>query len=171
MSIFDLSLILILIGFTVNGLFKGIIKMIGAIVAFFLAIYVATRLYLPFYNWGSNYISGSENVLKIVAFILILLITSKLVQIAFNIIEKIFKLAAFIPGSRLINNILGGVFGLLLGSLLLGSIIYFMGKYLDIGGTVSNLIVSSQVAPILLVISKIVLPILPASLKSLISLI
>ena len=169
MSIFDLSLLLIITGFTINGLFRGLIKMVGAILAFILGIFFASRLYIPFYEWGKEYVSGPENVLKIISFIIILLLVSKLIELFFNFLEKVFKLVAFIPGSRLINNVLGAVFGFLLGSLLLGSIIYVLSRYLDIGGLVSELIISSTFAPILLEVNKIILPFLPESLKSLIS--
>ena len=168
MTIFDLSLLIIIVGFAVNGLFRGLIKMVGAIVALVLGIFFASRLYIPFYEWGSNYVSGQENILKIISFVIVLLVISKLIELFFKFLEKVFKIAAFIPGSRLINNILGAVFGILLGSLLLGTIIYFMTQYLDIGGTISELIASSKIALILLEINKIILPLLPESLKSII---
>ena len=168
MTIFDLSLLIVILGFAVNGLFRGLIKMVGAIVALVLGIFFASRLYIPFYEWGSNYVSGQENILKIISFVIVLLVISKLIELFFKFLEKVFKIAAFIPGSRLINNILGAVFGILLGSLLLGTIIYFMTQYLDIGGTISELIASSKIALILLEINKIILPLLPESLKSII---
>ena len=168
MTIFDLSLLIVILGFAVNGLFRGLIKMVGAIVALVLGIFFASRLYIPFYEWGSNYVSGQENILKIISFVIVLLVISKLIELTFKFLEKVFKIAAFIPGSRLINNILGAVFGILLGSLLLGTIIYFMTQYLDINGTISGLIASSRIALILLEINKIILPLLPESLKSII---
>lgn len=166
MSIFDLSLIVIMLGFIVNGLFKGIIKMVGSILALFVGIFIASRFYVIFYDWFSAFISGSENVLKIISYVVILLVASKLVELIFVLIEKIFKIAAFIPGSRLINNVLGAAFGLLLGSLLLGTLLYVMSHYLDIGGNVSNLITNSQIAPLLLNLNKIIIPLLPESLKA-----
>lgn len=168
MSIFDLALIIIILGFVINGLFKGIIKMTGSIVALFLGIFFASRLYLTFYSFISSYISGQENVLKIISFIVILLLSAKIIELLFNIIEKIFKLAAFIPGSRFLNNILGAVFGLFLGSLLLGIIIHFLGHYLDLSGSVSNLINNSKIVPLLLSVNKISIVFLPESLKSVI---
>ena len=59
MSIFDLGLIIIIAGFVINGLFKGIIKMIGAIVSLFLGIFIASRFYLIFYSWIATFISGT----------------------------------------------------------------------------------------------------------------
>ena len=168
MSIFDLSLILVLLGFTINGLFKGLIRMVGAILAFILGIFFASRLYIPFYEWGSNYVSGQENILKIISFIILLLLISKLVELFFVFLEKVFKLAAFIPGTKLINNILGAIFGFILGSLFLGAIIYVLSQYLDFGGLITSLIEASSIAQFLLSINSIILPLLPTSFKSII---
>lgn len=168
MSIFDLALIIIILGFVINGLFKGIIKMTGSIVALFLGIFLASRLYLVFYSFISTYISGSANILKIIAFVIILLLSAKIIELIFKLIEKVFKIAAFIPGSKFLNNILGAVFGLILGSLLLGIIIHFMGHYLDLSGVVSNLINSSKIVPLLLEVNKISVVFLPESLRSVI---
>lgn len=168
MSIFDLSLILVLVGFAINGLFRGLIKMIGAILAFILGIFFASRLYLPFYEWGSNYISGQENILKIISFIILLLLISKLVELFFVFLEKVFKLAAFIPGTKLINNILGAIFGFILGSLFLGAIIYILSRYLDFSGSITNLIEVSSIAKFLLSVNSIILPLLPNAFKSII---
>ncbi len=168
MSIFDLSLILVLLGFTVNGLFKGLIRMIGAILAFILGIFFASRLYVPFYEWGSNYISGQENILKIISFIILLLLISKLVELFFVFLEKLFKLTAFIPGTKLINNILGAIFGFVLGSLFLGAIIYVFSRYLNFAGLITNLIEASSIAQFLLSINSIILPLLPTSFKSIV---
>ncbi|NCN21979.1 CvpA family protein [Candidatus Falkowbacteria bacterium] len=168
MSIFDLSLILVLLGFAINGLFRGLIKMIGAILAFILGIFFASRLYLPFYEWGSNYVSGQENILKIISFIILLLLISKLVELLFVFLEKVFKLAAFIPGTKLINNLLGAVFGFILGSLFLGAIIYILSRYLNFGGSITNLIEVSSIAKFLLGVNNIILPLLPKAFKTII---
>lgn len=168
MSIFDLSLILVLIGFTINGLFRGLIKMVGAILAFILGIFFASRLYLPFYEWGSQYVSGQENILKIISFIILLLLVSKIVELFFVFLEKVFKLAAFIPGTKLINNLLGALFGFILGLLFLGAIIFVLSKYLDFGGLITNLIEVSSIAQFLLSINSIIFPLLSASFKSII---
>lgn len=166
MTIFDLSLFLILIGFVINGLFKGLIKMLGSIVGFFAAVFVAGHFHEPFYNWFSQYISGNENFLKIFSFIIIFVIISKLCFLAFKLIEKVFKIAAFIPGTKLINNLLGGVFGLILGVLISSLAVFILSSYLDIGGSMSNLINNSLVAPSLLEAANVYIPLLPDAFKT-----
>ena len=166
MTIFDLSLFLILIGFTINGLFKGLIKMLGSIASFFVAVFVAGHFHIPFYNWFSQYISGNENFLKIVSFIFLFFLASKLCILLFSLIEKLFNTIAFIPGTKLINNILGGVFGLILGFLISSLAVFILSSYLDIGGSMSNLIMNSYIAPSLLEIANVYVPLLPDAFKT-----
>ncbi len=166
MTIFDLSLILIIIGFVINGLFKGLIKMLGSIASFFVAVFVAGHFHIIFYNWFSQYISGNENFLKIVSFIFLFIVASKLTILLFHLIEKIFKLIAFIPGSKLINNLLGGLFGLILGVLVTSIAVFLLSRYLDLDGSMSTLIENSIIAPSLLQVANIYTPLLPEAFKT-----
>ena len=169
MSAFDISLVVILVGFVISGLFKGIIKMIGGIVGYFAGAFIASHYYLNFYTWIDTFINGKENVLKIVSFIVLFLLTAKIVALIFLLLEKVFKLAAFIPGSRFLNNILGALFGFVQGALLMGLMVYLLSRYLNMGDALAQLIMSSQVAPILLKINNIAAPFLPEAFKSLVS--
>lgn len=166
MTIFDLSLILILIGFTINGLFKGLIKMLGSIASFFVAVFVAGHFHIPFYNWFSSHITGNESFLKIVSFIILFFVASKLCILLFRLIEKLFNIIAFIPGTKLINNLLGGAFGLILGLLVSSLAVFILSSYLDIGGSMSNLIINSYIAPSLLQIANVYVPLLPEAFKT-----
>jgi len=169
MSNFDIALLIFLAIFVISGLFKGIIKMIGAIFGFFAGAYVASHYYIAFYDWFSGFISGNPNTLKIVSFIILFLLTSKLVSLLFLLLEKIFNLAAFIPGSKFINNLLGAAFGFIQGALVLGLMIYLFSRYLNMGDKIATLIASSSVAPFLLKVNTIAAPILPEAFKSLTS--
>jgi membrane protein required for colicin V production len=170
MSSFDIGLIIFLAIFVISGLFKGIIKMIGAIFGFFAGTYIASHYYLAFYGRISGFISGKENVLKIASFIFLFILTAKLVALVFWLIEKVFKFAAFIPGSKFINNLLGAAFGFIQGAMILGLMIYLFSRYLNLGGTIANLLLSSHIAPFLLKIGSIATPLLPEAFKSLMSL-
>lgn len=169
MSAFDISLIVILVGFVVSGLFKGIIKMVGGIFGYLAGAYFASRYYLDFYNWLDTFINGKENVMKIISFIIVFLLVSKIVSLIFLLLEKVFKLAAFIPGSRFLNNILGALFGFIQGALLMGLIVFLLSRYLNMGDSLAQLILSSKIAPILIKLNVVTAPILPEAFKSLVS--
>ncbi|MFA5753909.1 MAG: CvpA family protein [Patescibacteria group bacterium] len=167
MSIFDISLIIILGGFIVNGLFKGLIRLLGHVVGIIIGAYAASHFYLVIYEWSKNIFNGHENVGKVVAFILLFIIVTRLTDWLFVLIEKIFKLVAIIPGSKYINNILGAALGFVEGALFLGLILFVVIRYTPVGATFAAQLAESVMVPFLLKIVRIILPILPDALKAL----
>lgn len=171
MSIFDISLLVILAGFLLAGLKQGLIRMVGKIIGLLAGAYFASHYYLEVYVWGQQWANGHENVGKIVAFILVFIIVAKAVDLAFCLIEKFFNFIAFIPGSKYINNLLGAALGLLEGSLFLGLIIYVISRYTLISNFFGQQLSASLVSPYLLKVVDILLPFLPEALKTLKSII
>ncbi|MFA5886958.1 MAG: CvpA family protein [Patescibacteria group bacterium] len=171
MSIFDISLLVILAAFIFNGLSKGLIKILGNVVALILGAYLASHFYLAFYTWGHRFVNVSANIGRILSFIILFVLTTRLANLLFILIEKLFNFIAVIPGSRYINNILGGLLGFLEGSLFLGLIIYVVSRYSLISDYLGDQLLSSVIAPFLLKIVNIILPVLPEALKALKSII
>ncbi len=171
MSIFDISLLVILAAFIFNGLSKGLIKILGNVVALILGAYLASHFYLAFYTWGHRWVNVSANIGRILSFIILFVLTTRLANLLFILIEKLFNFIAVIPGSRYINNILGGLLGFLEGSLFLGLIIYVVSRYSLISDYLGDQLLSSVIAPFLLKIVNIILPVLPEALKALKSII
>ncbi len=171
MSIFDISLLVILAGFTFNGLFKGLIRLLGHIVSLIVGAYIASHYYLLVFEWGQDLAKGHDNIGKVVAFIILFIVVTRLVNLLFVVIEKIFKFIAFIPFTKYINNLLGAVLGFIEGSLFLGLILYVISRYTIIGNFFGDQLASSQVAPFLLKFTNIILPLLPDTLKALQSII
>ncbi len=173
MSIFDLVLAIILVITTFGGLRKGLIRSLGHIVGLIIGAYVASHFYKIFLEWGSSWtwVAEHQAVSNILAFIILFIVATQAINLIFFLIEKLFNLLAFIPGSKYINNILGAVLGLLEGALFLGLIIFVASRYAIIGNFFGNNIANSLIAPWLLKVVNIVLPILPEALKGLTSII
>lgn len=173
MSTFDIVLLVLVGAFVVNGLFKGLIQLLGNIAGLIIGAYVASHFYLNFYNWFStwgwlkNWATDHENFAKVLAFIVLFALVTKLTSFLFLVIEKIFNLIAIIPGSKYINNILGAALGLLEGSLSVGLIIYVISRYTLISNFFGAQLTDSIIAPLLLKVVNIILPILPEALKAL----
>lgn len=167
MSIFDICLVIILAVFTFSGLFKGLIRSLGHLVGLVIGAYIASHYYLLVFKWGADLAKGHDNVGKVVAFILLFIVVTRLIYLAFYLIEKFFNFIAIIPGSKYINNILGGALGFLEGSLFLGLIIFVASRYTLIGNAFGHELTLSKIAPFLLKITDIILPFLPAALKAL----
>lgn len=171
MSILDVSLLIILAGFVINGLAKGIISLIGRILGLFIGVYVASNFHLAIFSWAQKAfnITGNEFIGKIVTFILVFIIATFLVDILIRILEKIFNLLAIIPGSKYLNNLAGAALGLLEGTLFLGLIIFIISHYIFLGSLfgLGEALGESLVVPFLLKIVDLVLPLLPAFFKTL----
>lgn len=167
MSLFDIVLLVLLAGFVIGGLFKGVIKMVGNLVGLVAGAYLASHYYLAAYAWMDRWIDVNENVGKVLAFIILFILIAKLVELAFILVEKAFRIIAFIPGSRFINNILGAALGFLEGGLFLGLIIYVISRYALIGDYFGVHISESMVAPFLLKMVEMIMPLLPEALKAL----
>lgn len=177
MSIFDISLLVILGGFVLNGLSKGLINILGHFFGLIIGAYAASHYYLFFFDWWrnwswcQNWAADHTNAGKVLSFILLFIIVTRLTDLLFVMIEKFFNFIAVIPGSRFINNILGAALGFLEGALFLGLIIYVISRYTLISNYFGLQLSTSYVAPILLKVVHIILPILPEALKALQSII
>ena len=173
MSILDICLLIILIGFVLNGLFKGLICLLGRVVGLIIGAFVASHFYLQFFTWCESFYNGNDALGKILAFIILFIVATRLMDLVFKLIEKAFNLIAIIPGSRYLNNLAGAVLGFLEGALFLGLIIYVISRYAFVGNLlgISDQLTNSVISPALLRIVDIILPILPEALKALKSII
>ena len=167
MSIFDISLALILIGFVVNGLFKGLIRLLGRVVGLIIGAYIASHFYLLLFEFCKGIFNGHNTLGQVVSFIVLFVVVTKLMDFVFQLVEKFFNLIAVIPGSKYINNIAGALLGFLEGSLFLGLIIFVVSRYAIIGNFFGDQLTNSTIAPLLLKIVSLILPILPEALKAL----
>lgn len=167
MSYFDIGLLVILAGFIGNGLHKGLIRLLGQVVGLIIASYVSSHFYLTFYQWGKDMVNWGEGTEKFLSFLILFILVSSLIGGVFILIEKIFNLISIIPFTKLINRLLGGVLGLLEGSLSLGLILFVAARYAWIGGLMGDQLISSKVAPWLIKVANIIMPFLPEALKAL----
>lgn len=171
MSWFDLLLVIIWSGFVFYGFFKGLIRLLGHIVGLILGAFVASHFYLQFFKWGENLFYGRDNLGKVISFIVIFVVTMRVTDLVFVLIEKVFKLISIIPFTKLINRLLGAALGLLEGALFLGLIIFVVSRYALLESMLGSQLSTSQIAPLLLKMTNIVLPVLPEALKALQSII
>jgi uncharacterized membrane protein required for colicin V production len=169
MSILDISLLIILAGFIINGFSKGLINLVGRIVGLFAGVYIAGHFHTAIFFWAKNSfnISGNEFVGKIITFILVFILATYLIDLLFHIIEKAFNLLAIVPGSKYLNNLAGAILGFFEGALFLGLIIFIASRYAFFGDLLGlgEKLGASVIVPILLKIVDFVLPILPEALR------
>jgi len=163
--IIDVVILLFLAGFVFYGLFFGLIKMVGYLAGMIVGAWVASHFYLVFYEWFKWLFFGHENVGKVISFILVLTIVSRLVGIAFYLIEKIFNLLSTIPFLKSINKLAGAIFGFVEGTFTFGLIIYVASRYAIIDSFIGHQLSVSKISPLLMNLVNILTPLFPEALK------
>jgi len=171
MIIFDIILLIFLSGFVFYGLFYGLIRTAGSLVGVVVGAWLASRWYLPVYDWAENLFMGHEYIGKVATFIVLFTIINRLVCFIFAIINKIFHLIAIIPFLKTINRLGGAVLGFLFGATTLGLILFVASRYTLIDSLIGKWMVGSKVAPFLVKFVDVLKPLLPEMLKKLESII
>lgn len=164
MILFDTILIVILAGFVFYGLFFGFIKMIGNLIAIIIGALIASHYYLVVFDWLEGIIGSWGNFGKVLAFIIVFGLASKIIRIAFSVLEKIFHMISFIPFLKGINRLLGGLFGLVEGIIVVGLVLYVTSRYSLIESLIGGLIAESQVASFLVRSIDLISPLFPDAL-------
>ncbi|MEA3249475.1 MAG: CvpA family protein [Patescibacteria group bacterium] len=164
MTIIDVTLLIALGGFVLAGLWFGIIHMIGSVVGLVLGAFLAGRFYGQVADLLIPFVGGNENLAKIIAFIALFVLVTRLVGLAFHVVEKIFKFIAVLPFLKTFNRLLGAALGLLEGTLVIGLVVYFAGKF-PISSVFAALLADSQVARALNSVGKLLAPLLPAAVR------
>ena len=119
MNILDIILLICFIPAVVQGFRKGFISQVIAIVSIILGTWLSFRFSSSVSAWIAQYIQGSEQILKIVAFAIIFIAVIAALALIGKIIEGTFKLIML----GWLNRLLGMVFSLLKAGLIIGLII------------------------------------------------
>ncbi|MFA4818548.1 MAG: CvpA family protein [Patescibacteria group bacterium] len=160
MTLLDLLLILTLFGFIWFGIWFGAIHMLGGLIGTVLGAYTAGQFTLPITLWLANSFGLGSLWIKLAVFILLFVITNRIVGFIFYLIDRIFKFVSVIPFLKTINRLAGAVFGLLEGMLVIGLTLYF-ASHLQLPLLFQMAIASSSVAAKLIGFAEILVPLLP----------
>jgi uncharacterized membrane protein required for colicin V production len=159
MPILDIFIIIILLCFLVAGFRFGFIQAIGALIGLIVGTFLAMLYYDTLANFSLSLFLGNLKIAKIVCFIFILILTSQIIGFIFYIINKIFNIIAIIPFLKTFNRLLGGIFSLIEGILILGVILYLFGNHFQ------QFLINSSLASILIKIAGILISFLPKELQ------
>lgn len=116
MNTVDIILLICFIPALVQGFRKGFISQIIAIISIILGAWLSFRFASEVSVWLAQYITGSEQILKIIAFALIL--TAVIIGLALigKLLESTFELVML----GWLNKLLGAAFSLVKAGLLIG---------------------------------------------------
>lgn len=116
MNVLDIILLICFIPAVVQGLRKGFIAQAISIISIIVGVWASARFANIVSAWIGQYITASEQVLKVVAFALILIIVFFILGILGKALEGVFRLVML----GWLNKLLGVVFALLKTGLIVG---------------------------------------------------
>lgn len=116
MNILDIILLICFIPAVVQGFSKGFISQVIAIVSIIAGVWMSFHFATMVSGWLGQYIQGSEQVLKIVAFTLIFIAVIAVLALLGKFLEGTVKLIML----GWLNRLLGVVFSLLKAGLIVG---------------------------------------------------
>ena len=119
MNILDIIILICLIPAIIQGLRKGFISQAISIISLLAGVWASARFANIVGDWIAQYITASEQVLKIVSFSLILIVVFIILGLIGQLLEGIFKLVML----GWLNRLLGMVFSLLKWMLVLGLLV------------------------------------------------
>lgn len=161
---FDLLLLLTIFGYVWGGFWTGLIQSIGGLVGTFVGVIVASRTYVSLGDWSSLVFANNHTLANVFAFVLVFLIVSRLIGLAFFLVNKIFHFIAIIPGLKFINRLGGAIFGFLEGALFIGITLQFMSR-LPISSGFAETLAHSKLSHYFLAVTAWLVPLFPAFLK------
>ena len=119
MNILDIILLICFIPALIQGIRKGFIAQAISIVSIIAGIWTSARFADVVSTWIGQFITASEQVLKVVAFAIILVIVFLVLAAVGKLLEGMFKLVML----GWLNKLLGVVFALIKTGLIVGLVI------------------------------------------------
>ena len=129
MGLFDVLLIIIIGVFGLFGFFFGLVHTLGSLIGTFVGVYVASRYYGTLAGWLIAITGWNANFSKIIIFVIAYFVINRLVGLGFWFIDKILSLVTKLPFINSVNKVLGLIFGLVEGALVIGMGLYLVGKF------------------------------------------
>ena len=141
MNILDIIILLCLIPAIIQGIRKGFISQAISIISIIVGIWASARFANIVTAWVSQYITASEQVLKIVAFALILVVVFIVLGLLGKLLESVLKLVML----GWVNKLLGVAFSLLKAVLILGLVILLFSSLNDAFGFIKPEVLDQSV--------------------------
>lgn len=164
MSFFDIVLLIIIGGFALFGLWFGLVHTLGSLIGTVLGVYLAARFYAPVAAWLMHITGWNGNFAKVLVFILAFIIIDRLVGLAFYFVDKFFSIFTHLPFLHSIDRLLGLVFGVLEGAIVLGISFYFINKF-PLSPNFMAQFAASKVAPTCISVAAVLWPFIPQAIK------
>lgn len=164
--IFNIIIIIILLGFVLKGFRLGLIEGIGSLVGIIVGLIVAAHYYLDLAEHLLWLFMNNQTVANICTFLLIFILVNRGIAMVFWVFDKIFKLIAIIPFLKTFNRLLGAALGFIEGVIVIGIVLHLLINFTS-GNYWNDKIDDSKVATFFKNASTIVLPLIPSGQEQL----
>lgn len=168
MTLFDLILFTIFCGFVFYGLFFGLVRALGSLIAVVIAVFAAAHFYLFIAQFLGNFfpMSGFWNL---IIFFSIFIIVNRLISLLVSLADKAFNIISIIPFLKSINRLAGAAFGIVEGLFVILIIFYIINtSFLD--SWLGNMAAASKFTPYLNFMIKLFKVFFPNLFEKLLSL-
>jgi len=164
MSIFDIALLIIISSFALFGLWFGLVHTLGSLIGTIFGVYLASRYYESVAGWIVGFTHWDQNYVKVIIFVLTFILITRLVGFAFLIMEKVLTIFTRLPFIHGLDRLLGAIFGTLEGAIVVGVSLYFIARF-PISLSFMDGLAHSQLAPPLVKLASILIPLFPEALR------
>ncbi|MBI4714183.1 CvpA family protein [Candidatus Uhrbacteria bacterium] len=124
MTFIDILILVIIGAFVFFGFFFGFVHTFGSLIGTIIGIFVATRLVDPTFDMF-GFLLGNGDLAKVIVFIILFLFTSRIIGLLLWFVNGLFYVFAFIPFAGMINRLIGALFGLVEGVVVVGVVIFY----------------------------------------------
>ena len=115
-------------------------------------------------NWVINITGWSQNYVKVIIFVLTFILLARFVGFIFWIMEKVLTIFTRLPFIHGLDRLLGAIFGTLEGAIVVGVSLYFIARF-PISLSFMDGLAHSQLAPPLVKLASILIPLFPEALR------
>lgn len=164
MQLIDVILLIIIMGFSLAGLWFGLIHTVGSLFGTVFGVYLASRYYEIMATWLVGVTGWEGNGPRVLTFVLAFFIINRLVGLLFWFLEKIFSILTRLPFIRSLDRFLGLLLGFFEGFITVGIIIFFIERYPLAQGIMQH-IANSTIAPYASRSASIIWPLLPEAMR------
>ena len=163
-SFIDVVFLIFLSGFIFYGFFFGLIRTLGSLLGAAAGFWAASHFYLQAFAYVRKFFFGYDAAGKIIIFLLLFSIASKLVILGFAIVDRAFGIISIVPFLKTINRLAGAILGLALGILLLSFLVHLFLAYPIIGQWLLRMLKNSKILPYINRLNAVIYPLLPKAL-------
>lgn len=168
MNWLDILIIVLLLFFVWKGFRAGLVGAIGGFLGIIVGIWAGSHFMTNVGAWLMAVLNiENSSLANIIGFVLIFVAINIVTSIIVWIINKVFNIIPFIG---LANKLAGAIIGFIGGSLAIAALVYFLSLF-SFSDTLSNVLISSQLAGIAVEVAVIVKPFIPEAIKTLKSII